>query len=76
MFLWLFVWLSEDEKDSLAGLGWVLVQGLGLAGLGPGAGDEIRTKLRPVLKPERQAEDERLVRDVDHVAVVEKASFE
>ncbi|CAH7669995.1 hypothetical protein PPACK8108_LOCUS4667 [Phakopsora pachyrhizi] len=62
-------------------------------GLGPGAGragrqglgwagDEIRTKLRPVLKPERQAEgfwvkaNERLVRDVDHVAVVEKASFE
>ncbi|KAI8456536.1 hypothetical protein BY996DRAFT_6412316 [Phakopsora pachyrhizi] len=46
-----------------AWLGWLgLVQGLvgwagrGLAGLGPGAGDKIRTKLRPVLKPERQAE--------------------
>ncbi|KAI8445585.1 hypothetical protein BY996DRAFT_6464616 [Phakopsora pachyrhizi] len=59
---------------------------LGLAGLGPGAGHEIRTKLRPVLKPERQAEgfwveasgveNLQLVRDVDHVAVVEKASFE
>ncbi|KAI8443955.1 hypothetical protein BY996DRAFT_8506954 [Phakopsora pachyrhizi] len=59
---------------------------LGLAGLGPGAGHEIKTKLRPVLKPERQAEgfwveasgveNLQLVRDVDHVAVVEKASFE
>ncbi|KAI8458559.1 hypothetical protein BY996DRAFT_6589413 [Phakopsora pachyrhizi] len=68
-------------------------QGLGLAGLGPGAGracrgwagDEIRTKLRLALKPERQAEGflvkasgvENLQsrRDVDRVAVVEKASF-
>ncbi|KAI8455848.1 hypothetical protein BY996DRAFT_6477925 [Phakopsora pachyrhizi] len=56
---------------------------LGLAGLGPGAGDEIRTKLRPVLKPERQAEgfwvkasEVENLQDVDHVAVVEKASFE
>ncbi|CAH7672804.1 hypothetical protein PPACK8108_LOCUS7639 [Phakopsora pachyrhizi] len=70
MFLWLFVWLSEDEKDSLAWLGWVLVQ------VGQARQGWIRTELRPVLKPERQAGDERLVRDVDHVAVVEKASFE
>ncbi|KAI8449019.1 hypothetical protein BY996DRAFT_6514156 [Phakopsora pachyrhizi] len=62
-----------------------------MAGLVGGAGRGLAwlgwdgTKFRPVLKPERQAEgfwvkaemsDERLVRDVDHVAVVEKASFE
>ncbi|KAI8457429.1 hypothetical protein BY996DRAFT_6590779 [Phakopsora pachyrhizi] len=60
-----------------AGLGpWSDRAGRGLAELSLGAGDEIGTKLRPILKPERLAEDERLVRDFDHVAVVEKASFE
>ncbi|CAH7673794.1 hypothetical protein PPACK8108_LOCUS8693 [Phakopsora pachyrhizi] len=64
----------------LAWQGWV--QGLvGRAGRGLAWLGLAGTKLRPVLKPERQAEgfwvkaDERLVRDVDHVAVVEKASF-
>ncbi|CAH7685726.1 hypothetical protein PPACK8108_LOCUS20297 [Phakopsora pachyrhizi] len=58
----------------LAGLGWAGL--VGRAGRG-WAG----TKLRLVLQPERQAEgfwvkaNERLVRDVEHVAVVEKASF-
>ncbi|KAI8461075.1 hypothetical protein BY996DRAFT_6452786 [Phakopsora pachyrhizi] len=72
-----------------AGLGWVLglIGQAGQAGSWLGwAGDEIRTKLRPVIKPERQAEgfwvkaigvkNLQLFRDVDHVAVVEKASFE
>ncbi|KAI8456186.1 hypothetical protein BY996DRAFT_6581709 [Phakopsora pachyrhizi] len=60
--------------------------GLGLAVLGPGAGREgragkgsawqgrIRTKLR--LVKVSGVENLQLVRDVDHVAVVENASFE
>ncbi|KAI8461068.1 hypothetical protein BY996DRAFT_8391280 [Phakopsora pachyrhizi] len=72
-----FSYDSVNLVLGLIGQGWVqrLVgrAGRGLAG----------TKLRPVLKPKRQAEGfwvkavgvENL-QDVDHVAVVEKASFD
>ncbi|CAH7669889.1 hypothetical protein PPACK8108_LOCUS4543 [Phakopsora pachyrhizi] len=56
--------------------------GLGLAVLGPGAGREGRAGKGSAWQGRNKAEagqsqsDERLVRDVDHVAVVENASFE
>ncbi|KAI8445253.1 hypothetical protein BY996DRAFT_8400660, partial [Phakopsora pachyrhizi] len=76
--------LYELAGRGSAWQGWV--QGLvgqagrGLAGLG-WAGDEIRTKLRPVLKPERQLKDSGSkpvglrTSSKDACGVVEKASF-